>query len=216
MPHRLSQRLLTSALFLFLIIFSPSFVHGATQSLYDSPIWKSQRNCARDCFWWGGGDYLAGKLSCGKPVEDACYCRPDLQPSAKSVLSYCISTWCGAGATVDITSATSMYGAYCEGQLATTVAEASTTPTTRVLAATSTIIISSTQLTTAGIGRTSTGTGTSVGGQVTSITVMVTPPAVTKVLVSSGSTLRMENHLWVMKTVGLLSLFIASGGGLDF
>lgn len=112
---------------LLLLIALSKPINAATQSLYDSETWRLQRSCAKDCFWWNNGDWLGGRLSCGIPIQNACYCRADLQPSARSIISTCVSTWCGGSPTVDIASATSMYLSYCMQVGATVVAPPITT-----------------------------------------------------------------------------------------
>ena len=181
-----------------LLLFLVTVADAATQSLYDSPIWKSQRICGRNCFWWANSDWLAGKLSCDIPAEEACYCRADLQPKAKSILNSCISTECGAPYTLDVSSATSIYTAYCLGILTTVDFEPpkSTvsfpfipiTPSESIFAPTSIPYGNS---------------------PIISVTVEVTGPVVTKVLVPSGAIsdrwLRIRGaeitHIWALGIV---------------
>ncbi|KIX10648.1 uncharacterized protein Z518_01732 [Rhinocladiella mackenziei CBS 650.93] len=91
---------------------------AATVTLTESPAYASQRSCAIYCWYAGfsvdgGPDQLASELDCPvDPIENDCFCRPDLQASADSYLKSCVSGVCD-GNTVDVNSAVSIYDSYC-------------------------------------------------------------------------------------------------------
>ena len=93
---------------------------AVTHSLYQQSIWASQRQCAKDCFWWQNSDWLGNELlKCNIPVQEECYCRSDIQTRAVSELDYCVSTWCGGSPITEQTSATNIYLVYCTPKAAT-------------------------------------------------------------------------------------------------
>jgi hypothetical protein len=89
---------------------------GTTATLTESTAYASQRPCAKRCFYYGshgGADLLAGEIGCAlDPIENECICRSDLQQTADSFLRKCVSERCDANA-IDISSAVSIYDAYC-------------------------------------------------------------------------------------------------------
>ena len=188
----------------FLLVLLPG-VLAATQSLYEQSIWKSQRICARNCFWWANADWLASKLSCSQPADESCYCRADLQPAAKSVLNSCISTECGVPSSVDQASATSIYVAYCAGQLATVASNVEAKTTTATTTSTAGVVggqITQTVLISASLSSVATGQSTNPA-----------TVTVTKVLVGStaaissgfGSALRPQMY-WIFSSAAVVTV----------
>ncbi|KAI1278630.1 hypothetical protein F5Y07DRAFT_360599 [Xylaria sp. FL0933] len=100
-----------------LVVFS--LLHIATcdsVSLAQATAFASQRPCAQSCF--GGGVFgdvgeLADGIGCAyQNPQNECVCRLDLQPNADEYIASCVSRYCSAN-TLDITSAVSIYDAYC-------------------------------------------------------------------------------------------------------
>lgn len=115
------------------------------QTIFDGAIFSAQDTCAQNCFThYGAGCYMDNigySLQCpiqpnacttnwGVPVN--CYCRFDKQSEALALLSTCISSACTVGdVSIDLSSASSIYTAYCNAAVGIppTVA-ATTTPST--------------------------------------------------------------------------------------
>ncbi|KAJ9642400.1 hypothetical protein H2201_004792 [Coniosporium apollinis] len=101
-------------IFYFLIRLSAS----ATVTLAELPAYQSQRNCAKYCFFvvssgQGPPNEVARHLSCAvDPIENDCFCRPDLQAQADSYIKSCVGNACTRNA-LDISSATQVYNDYC-------------------------------------------------------------------------------------------------------
>ncbi|KAI1353315.1 hypothetical protein F5Y01DRAFT_277583 [Xylaria sp. FL0043] len=100
-----------------LVVFS--LLHLAacdSVSLAQATAFASQRPCAQNCF--GGGIFgdvgeLADGIGCAyQNPQNECVCRLDLQPNADEYIASCVSRGCSAN-TLDITSAVSIYDAYC-------------------------------------------------------------------------------------------------------
>ncbi|KAI0802327.1 hypothetical protein GGR55DRAFT_455172 [Xylaria sp. FL0064] len=100
-----------------LIVFS--LLHLAacdSVSLAQATAFASQRPCAQSCF--GGGIFgdvgeLADGIGCAyQNPQNECVCRLDLQSNADEYIASCVSRYCSAN-TLDITSAVSIYDAYC-------------------------------------------------------------------------------------------------------
>ncbi len=101
------------------------------QTLYQASAFSALDVCAQGCFthYLAGcyGDNLGYSLQCPAPqnvcstafgVPDSCYCRPDKQPVALSLISNCVSSACTVGlSSVDISSAQSIYTAYCNAKV---------------------------------------------------------------------------------------------------
>jgi hypothetical protein len=95
---------------------------ASTQSLVSGEPYRSLRPCAGSCFWTPNQDVLGISLRCCQqyltcndlPVDNECYCRPDLRSSAVSYLSLCVDTRCSSNA-VDFASAVAVYDSYCSG-----------------------------------------------------------------------------------------------------
>jgi hypothetical protein len=104
---------------------------GGTVNITSEPNYSLQRICATACFFEVidayTGAVLAMSLGCDlSPIENACFCRTDLIPSAVSDLSSCISTGGCSNNPNDFSTAASIYLAYCSSNGYVT---ASTTPT---------------------------------------------------------------------------------------
>lgn len=103
---------------LFLAFILIHLATAATVTLTESPAYASQRSCAIYCFYTGfsssgGPDELSSHLDCAvDPIENDCFCRPDLQAQADSYLRSCVGDSCDKN-TVDINSAVSIYDSYC-------------------------------------------------------------------------------------------------------
>lgn len=104
-------------LILLLLLFG--LANAQILSIDQIPAYKSQRQCAIDCFNGDGyfkpGYNIATDLSCTpyNAPGDACVCRSDLQTSAINALSSCVLGQCRAGADLDVSSATQIYKDYC-------------------------------------------------------------------------------------------------------
>ena len=125
--------------------------HAATSDL-DAPISLSsledygrQRDCAKGCYYNGPWDQIGSQIGCSRNVgggylsQNLCYCRADLQSQAERIISSCVYSACGKN-SVDLSTATSLYKAYCTPKVApqndavttaaaTTTAAAATTAT---------------------------------------------------------------------------------------
>jgi hypothetical protein len=122
------QRSLGVVFTLFLSLFPPSLAQNAateTQTLWSQDIYSSQKPCAQGCFLGDfagcGIDEVANAIGCnynycGNSIgaTNGCYCRTDLQSVAQSYVSECVKTKCTIGdSEIDISSAVSIYDAYC-------------------------------------------------------------------------------------------------------
>lgn len=139
------------------LLFLP-LISAGTVSIFDAPGYASQRPCARDCFYIGfavngGPDELASHLDCDvDPIEDSCFCRPDLQSVAVSYVNSCVYRVCSKN-TLDSNSAVTIYKQYCTSAgfqaLTPTTTSASSTigalisPTTVTVTAIQTVFLSS-------------------------------------------------------------------------
>ncbi|KAK3365107.1 hypothetical protein B0T24DRAFT_712646 [Lasiosphaeria ovina] len=96
---------------------------ASPQTIASTDPFQHLRPCASSCFRREGGPDLSDTLgitlkcceqylTCHGPVDDECYCRADLQPSAVSWLSLCVATRCTSNAA-DFTSAVAVYDGYC-------------------------------------------------------------------------------------------------------
>jgi hypothetical protein len=90
-----------------------------TVTITDFPSYSDLRPCAaQSCIEWkidGLSEFvLASAIGCNvqSAPENNCFCRTDLINSAATWLSNCVSSSCSSN-TNDITSATSIYLAYC-------------------------------------------------------------------------------------------------------
>ncbi|KAI0505856.1 hypothetical protein F5B22DRAFT_489897 [Xylaria bambusicola] len=85
-------------------------------SITELPAYSAQKPCARKCFTNGayeGPDKLANYIGCEYHLpQNECVCRSDIQQSADSWLSSCVSNSCSRN-EVDASSAVSIYDAYC-------------------------------------------------------------------------------------------------------
>ncbi|KAF2676417.1 hypothetical protein K458DRAFT_396991 [Lentithecium fluviatile CBS 122367] len=85
-----------------------------TVSIWEFEEWGSQRKCARECFQCfnaGAYDCIAAILDWDdRPAYNNCYCRADLQLTASSYLSSCVSKACSNNA--DLSSAMSIHSTY--------------------------------------------------------------------------------------------------------
>jgi len=96
-----------------------TIVYAATTfSIYDDPAWSSLKYCAKGCICCktGYAAVIQEGLGCSPPWPNSCFCDTDRQDIATSFLSSCISSYCEASGDVPgpaITSAASVYGAYC-------------------------------------------------------------------------------------------------------
>lgn len=116
------NQVLREAIFLVMLIFFLTLFCRANAQILSIdliPAYKSQRECAMNCFD-GVGNYKAGydiatELSCTpyNAPGNACVCRSDLQTPAVDALSSCVLVWCHAGADLDVSSATQIYKDYC-------------------------------------------------------------------------------------------------------
>jgi hypothetical protein len=124
-----------------ILLQNPAVDADGTVSITAAPDYILQRNCATSCFYWTIGietfANLASALSCNlSPLENLCFCRTDLQPSAASFLTRCVSSLCGSD-SVDVDSATSVYLNYCssDGVASAAATTTASTPSTRQPAA---------------------------------------------------------------------------------
>jgi len=93
-----------------------------TLSICASDPFQSLRVCAAYCISWGWPkdhcDFIAVRLSCSNlgqgpgNIRNDCYCRPDLVPSAHSIISSCVNEQCSRNA-FDLQQVLSVYDGYC-------------------------------------------------------------------------------------------------------
>jgi hypothetical protein len=167
MACKISQTVPSLILALSLIQWASAQI-TTLQTIYEGAVFSAQDTCAQNCFT----HYLAGcymdnigySLQCpiqpnacttnwGAPVS--CYCRFDKQSEALALLSTCISSACTVGdVSIDLSSASSIYTAYCNATVGVppTVA-ATTTPSTPE--ATTTVYVTVTRSSTLQLGTTS-------------------------------------------------------------
>lgn len=102
----------------FLLASLTPTIFAATVTLTNLPAYQSQRSCATQCFYsgfssGGGPDRLANQLDCSvDPIENDCFCRPDLQDDADALIQSCVYDLCSRN-TIDVSSAVSIYDGYC-------------------------------------------------------------------------------------------------------
>ncbi|KAF9885256.1 hypothetical protein FE257_000616 [Aspergillus nanangensis] len=117
---------------LLLFLLSATPLSATTVTLTNQPAYAAQRPCATDCFYEGfsvdgGPDRLANQIGCDTdPIENECFCRPDMQQDAINNLQSCVNSACDSK-TRDLDSALSVYNDYCTKNGYTR--EAITTPT---------------------------------------------------------------------------------------
>lgn len=115
-----SLSFLNSISFFLIPLFSHfSTASGGTVSITQFPAFSTQRYCVQECIYSGrtnGAPPLPRSLSCKLPYSDSCMCRTDLASSASSLLADCISSAC-SDSPPDVTSAQSLYSAYCASSL---------------------------------------------------------------------------------------------------
>ena len=109
----------TLLLLLLSVFYATISGQSDTVTITDFASYSDLRPCAaQSCIQWkldGLSEYvLASAIGCNviSTPENNCFCRTDLINSAASLLSNCVSSSCNAD-TNDITSATSIYIAYC-------------------------------------------------------------------------------------------------------
>ena len=107
---------LVFVLFLLPLIYSQATGPEATVSIVGFPPYPTQAAQVRSCLW-DEEDDLAHTLDCASPTNNACYCPTGLvqQASVLSCLTGCMTYWYDNVAALDITSAVSVYQAYCSG-----------------------------------------------------------------------------------------------------
>ncbi|KAH6657827.1 hypothetical protein BKA67DRAFT_533016 [Truncatella angustata] len=142
------------AMNLFALLASPVLAGTlGPLSIDQSDIYKGQRQCVFSCYEYSSIDIVGGpiaeELSCAyRPVQNDCFCRPDLQREAVSYISSCVGRYCSSN-PLDISTATNIYKDYCTsngylqaqatteasitGALTVTVTEAVATRTVTVL-----------------------------------------------------------------------------------
>jgi hypothetical protein len=165
-------------LILLLPIVRP--IHAATTvgplapvSLHKLPSYSTAKPCAAKCLVYQGvwqcgvnAGYhdLGSDLGCGCSPNNACWCGADLQVSATSYISSCVSAGCGTGGNADgeVRNMLGLYSGYC----ATANVEASTTR-------------GSSAATTGAITTTATAKSTSIGGSVTATGAQESMPTAT-------------------------------------
>lgn len=119
---------------------------GTPQTIYEGSAFSALDQCVQGCFTETSSgcpwDKLGSNLQCQTTpnpscktafgVPDSCYCRLDKQPAALAILSTCIPIWCHVGdPSVDLSSAYSVYAAYCSAKVPSIVS-ASTTGVTQI------------------------------------------------------------------------------------
>lgn len=131
-------------IFCLAIVFVASLANaesiGASlQTLNALTPYSAQEPCATACFYRDEGacsdDLIGATLGCAQNciswASNDCYCRTDYQSIATSYLYTCVSKACTQGDNgPDISTATSLYNAYCTGLGFTAVVEATTTSNT--------------------------------------------------------------------------------------
>lgn len=124
---------LISTMYMYILICAILFRVASCQtvSIQDIPAFTSQRPCALNCISGLNGEpeILAEDMGCAySPIENECFCRPDLQGTAESIVRQCVNNYCQN--TLDVNSAVSIYDAYCTGLGSTRAAGAVTTSAT--------------------------------------------------------------------------------------
>jgi len=107
-----------------------AFVVNAATSDLDAPMsigsledYGRQRDCAKSCYYGGAWDNIGYAIGCSRNVgngylsQNLCYCRADLQAQAERIISSCVYSGCGKN-PIDISTATSLYKAYCTPKVA--------------------------------------------------------------------------------------------------
>ena len=73
-----------------------------------------QRACVKSCIWAGGFSDLVSRIGCNSPRVNECYCQFEAASTASWFLSGCVARACATTSDAQIvTSACSVYGAYC-------------------------------------------------------------------------------------------------------
>ena len=132
-----SQIIKMLAFFELLVIYASLALAQNTgqQTITALAAYSSLRACAQDCIWQSGlgceTDVLGATIGCANgdacftptvAAYNSCYCRADMQNTAMSYLSTCISNSCTEGAyTIDLSAAVSLYGGYCTAEGYTSV-----------------------------------------------------------------------------------------------
>lgn len=146
------------------LILAVSLIHWATaqittlQTIFYGAVFSAQDTCAQNCFThYDAGCYMDNigySLQCpiqpeacttnwGAPVN--CYCRFDKQSDALALLSTCISSACTVGdVSIDLSSASSIYTAYCNAAVGVPPTVAATT-TSSTPEATTTVYVTVTR-----------------------------------------------------------------------
>ena len=101
-------------------LFLPACYAASSQpsSVAQQSYYNEQRACVKACIWGfpPTGD-LSILLGCPPPWINACFCRADAPQRAASALTKCITSACTDinKPTMDLSSALSVYTAYCAG-----------------------------------------------------------------------------------------------------
>ncbi|KAF2963471.1 hypothetical protein GQX73_g10104 [Xylaria multiplex] len=132
-------------------------IHLATSesvTLTQAAAFASQRPCAQGCFGsnlFPNAGLLADGIGCAyRNPQNECVCRLDLQPSADDYISNCVDNACSAN-PLDISSAVSIYDAYCTSAgfirdtPATITSGTDDSPSTVTVTVTATVKVSSAQ-----------------------------------------------------------------------
>lgn len=105
-----------------LLLILTSVVHlslcldpSASVTIDQLPAWSQQRQCGKGCIQnnYDGGEDIENILGC---TWNGCYCGTQYQAAATSVITSCWSEHCASDAnllTYDISTAISIYDAYC-------------------------------------------------------------------------------------------------------
>jgi hypothetical protein len=89
---------------------------SASVTIDQLPAYSQQRQCGKDCIQnnYDGGNDVEHVLGC---TWNGCYCGTQYQAAATSIITSCWSAYCGASdanlLTYDISTAVSIYDAYC-------------------------------------------------------------------------------------------------------
>ena len=89
---------------------------SASVTIDQLPAYSQQRQCGKGCIQnnYDGGNDVDHILSC---TWNGCYCGTQYQVAATSIITSCWSAYCGASdanlLTYDISTAVSIYDAYC-------------------------------------------------------------------------------------------------------
>ncbi len=88
---------------------------SASVTIDELPAWSQQRQCGKGCIQnnYDGGEDIENVLGC---TWNGCYCGTQYQAAATSVMTSCWSHHCAVDTnllTYDISTAISIYDAYC-------------------------------------------------------------------------------------------------------